>query len=137
MRQSLLQTREHVWRAYFTNEKPYLEQVLPAELVAIDPGNDKFSTRESILAGAQSFAQSGAKLIKIEFPTTAIQMYGRVAEIYSSFALEFESPNGTRRESGHATETFIFRDGKWLNVGWHLDAAPTTSAAGSTKSDSH
>jgi len=32
--------------------------------------------------------------------------------------------------TGRATETFVFRDGKWLNVGWHLDNTPAASSAG-------
>jgi hypothetical protein len=128
LKQSLLETREHVWKAYFNNERAYLEQVLPQELITIDPGNEKFSNRESILRGAEQFAQSGSKLTKLEFPQTEMQTYGRVVEVYSTYVLELQTPKGPSHESGHASETFVFRDGKWLNVGWHLDSAPTPSS---------
>ena len=122
MKKSLLEAREHVWKAYFSNERAYLEQVLPDELITIDPGSDQFSNRDSILRSAERFAQSGSKLTKIEFPQTEIQAYGRVVQVYSTYVVELQTPTGPSRESGRATETFVFRDGKWLNVGWHLDA---------------
>src|SRR5206468_886764 len=101
MKQSLLEAREHVWKAYFNNEREYLEQALPQELIAIDPGNDKFSTRDSILRGAERFAQSGSKLVNIEFPETETQTYGSVVQVYSTYVLELQTPKGPSRESGH------------------------------------
>jgi hypothetical protein len=129
LKQSLLETREHVWKAYFNNERAYLEQVLPQELITIDPGNETFSNRETILRGAERFAQSGSKLAKVEFPQTEMQTYGHVVEVYSTYILEFQTPKGPSRESGRATETFVYRDGKWLNVGWHLDATSKANSA--------
>ncbi|MGH9523117.1 MAG: nuclear transport factor 2 family protein, partial [Terriglobales bacterium] len=49
VKQKLLAEREHVWKAYFSNERSYLEQALPQELIAIDPGGD-WSTRETVLS---------------------------------------------------------------------------------------
>lgn len=122
MRQQLLDAREHVWKAYFANERSYLEQALPPELLAIAPGPNDWSDRESVLRSSERFAQRGGKLSKIEFPKTEIQTYGNVAQVYSTYVLELDGPGGASRQSGRATETFVFRDGKWLNVGWHLDA---------------
>ena len=121
-KKQLLAERDHVWKAYFANERTYLEQALPAELIAIDPGPGDWSNRDTVLQGAARFAQSGSKLSKIEFPKTEIQTYGNVAQVYSTYLLEFEGPKGKSQEGGRATETFVYRDGKWLNVGWHLDA---------------
>ena len=121
VKQKLLAEREHVWKAYFSNERSYLEQALPQELIAIDPGGD-WSNRDTVLNGAERFAQSGSKLTSIEFPRTEIQSYGNVAQVYSTYVLQFEGPKGKSRESGQATETFVYRDGKWINTGWHLDA---------------
>lgn len=129
MKKSLLAEREHVWKAYFANERPYLEQVLPAELITIDPGDPKFSDRDAILKGAERFAQSGGKLVKLEFPTTEFQTYGNVVQVYSTYNATLQTPGGESNMSGHATETFVFRDGKWLNVGWHLDHQPVNQAA--------
>jgi hypothetical protein len=127
-KQQLLDAREHVWRAYFANERSYLEQALPPELIAIDPGAGDWSTRESILRGSERFAQSGSKLARIEFPRTEIQAYGNVAQVYSTYVIEFDGLKGKSQESGRATETFVYRDGKWLNVGWHLDAEKPATA---------
>lgn len=130
MKKLLLDSREKVWRAYFANDHSVLEKLLPEELIAIDPGTGDWSNRDAIMKGAERFANSGNKLTNIEFPRTEIQAYGNVAQIYSTYALEFQGASGTRRESGRATETFVFRNGQWLNVGWHLDAqgSPNTSA---------
>jgi hypothetical protein len=133
MKQSLLAEREHVWKAYFANERPYLEQVLPEELITIDPGNENFSNRDAVLKGAERFAQGGSKLVKLDFPNTEIQNYGNVVQVYSTYNLQLQTPSGDSKMSGHATETFVFRDGKWLNVGWHLDSAPAPSGTGASR----
>lgn len=126
----LLESRERVWRAYFANDRPALEKLLPEELIAIDPGAGQWSNRDEIFKGAERFANSGNKLTNIEFPRTEIQSYGNVAQVYSTYALEFQGTGGTRRESGRATETFVFRNGQWVNVGWHLDSqAPSATSA--------
>lgn len=124
VKKSLLEAREKVWRAYFANDRGYLEQSLPDNLVTIDPGGDGFGSRASILEGAARFAQSGAKLEKIDFPKTEIQNYGNVVLVYSTYALDFDGPKGKSHEAGRASESFVYQDGKWLNVGWHLDAEP-------------
>ena len=131
VKKQLLDAREHVWKAYFSNERSYLEQALPPELIAIDPGSSDWSNRDSILQGAERFSKSGSRLSRIEFPRTEIQTYGSVAQVYSTYVLEFDGPKGKGQETGRATETFVYRDGKWLNVGWHLDTdkAPPTSAS--------
>lgn len=121
VRQKLLAEREHVWKAYFANERSYLEQALPEELIAIDPGGN-WSNRDTVLNGAERFAQSGSKLTSVEFPKTEIQSYGNVAQVYSTYVLQFDGPKGTSRSTGQATETFVYRDGHWINTGWHLDA---------------
>jgi hypothetical protein len=35
-----------------------------------------------------------------------------------------ETESGGKHEvsSGRATEIFVFRDGKWVNPGWHTDS---------------
>ena len=126
-KKSLLDAREKVWRAYFANDRAYLEQALPPELVAIDPGSDKFSTRDTIFDGAARFAQSGSKLANIQFSNTEIQNYGNVVLVYSTYALDFDGPQGKSHQSGRASESFIFQNGKWVNVGWHLDSEPSKS----------
>jgi ketosteroid isomerase-like protein len=138
MKKQLLDVREHVWRAYFNNERAFLEQVLPADLIAIDPGEGDWSTRDSILKGAERFAQSGGKLTKLQFPRTEMQTYGNVVQIYSTYQMEFDGAHGPTQQSGRATETFVLRDEQWVNVGWHMDAergndhGSSSSGTGST-----
>lgn len=121
-RAHLLAEREKVWRAYFTNDRKHLEAVIPPETIAINAAEEQWANRESILAGAEQFAQSGAKLVHLEFPRTEMQVYGEVAIIYTTYAFELES-NGERSTfSGRGTEIFVRRNSMWVNSGWHLDS---------------
>jgi len=44
-KKGLLQARESVWRAFFSNDRAALEKLLPEETLTIDPGSDEFGTR--------------------------------------------------------------------------------------------
>jgi len=121
-RKSLLQAREAVWRNWFANNAGPLAEAIPAETIAIEPGSESFKKHDEILAGAKSFAESGAKLVRLEFPETEIQVYGRTAILYSKFILVTELNGKQQEQSGRATETFVFRGDKWVNPGWHLDS---------------
>ena len=123
LRSSLLSARDAVWKAYFSSDRAALEKLIPEELVTIGPGGSQFGNRSSILAGSAAVAQSGAKLTRLEFPKTEIQMYGNAAFVYSSYSYDLEN-NGERKTfSGRATEVFVIRKGHWVNPGWHLDNA--------------
>jgi ketosteroid isomerase-like protein len=128
---SLLASREAVWRASFTNDTPRLAELIPPELIAIDT-SEKWQTREGELAGAKDFAAKGGKLVRLEFPQTEIQAYGHTAILYTKFTLETEMDGKRTTLSGRATEMFVLRHDKWMNVGWHLDAG---SAAGVQAAD--
>lgn len=65
IRQQILTAREAVWKAYFTNDRALLEKLIPEEAIAIDNGEEVWSNLAAILAGAQRFAASGAKLVEI------------------------------------------------------------------------
>lgn len=121
-KKELLAARESVWRAYFANDHARLEEVIPPETIAIDEGGDKWASRDDILAGAKGFAESGGKLVSLDFPRTEIQMYGLVAIVYSTYQFEIESNGSRSAHAGRATEMFVNRRGKWVNVGWHLDS---------------
>lgn len=126
-KKSLLEAREAVWRAYFANDRAKLEELLPEELIAID-GGEKWSTREDIFASAKGFADGGGKLVRLEFPETQIQVYGYTAIIYTKYLLELNAGGKQSTRTGRATEMFVRRQDKWLNTGWHLDAAPPPSS---------
>jgi ketosteroid isomerase-like protein len=122
LRQRILAAREAVWRAWFTNDQPQLERVIPEETIAINAGEDAWGHREQILAGSSEFVANGGKLVSLEFPRTEIQLYGDVAILYTTYTMELETEGGTQSLSGRGTEIFIRRDGGWVNSGWHLDS---------------
>ncbi len=121
-RAELLVEREKVWRAYFMNDRKHLEAVIPPETIAINANEEQWANREAILAGAEGFAQSGAKLVRLEFPRTEMQVYGDVAIIYTTYLFELESEGERSMFNGRGTEIFVQRNGTWVNSGWHLDA---------------
>lgn len=121
-RAELLQVREAVWRAWFTNDRAALEKFLPNDLVGINNGDEKWDTREIAIEGAAQFAANGGKLLRLEFPRTEIQSYGDVVVLYSLFTTETEVHGQRTVSSGRSTEIFVRRNGQWLNPGWHLDS---------------
>lgn len=120
-REQILKAREAVWRAYFANDLAALEKLIPAEAIAIDEGSETWADRTAILVGAKQFADSGAKLVKLEFPKTEMQVYGNVVIIYTTYLYEIEAGGKRNTSTGRATEMFVRRGGNLVNVGWHLD----------------
>ena len=122
IRQQVLTGREAVWRAYFSNDRAALQRLIPEEVIALDSGSKTWSDRAAIIGGAQGFADSGGKLVRLEFPKTEIQIYGHTVIVYTTYLYEIEL-NGKRTvESGRGTEMFIRRGNDLVNVGWHLDS---------------
>jgi ketosteroid isomerase-like protein len=120
-KQSLLTAREAVWRAFFSNDRAALEKLLPEELITIEPNGTRFGNRAAVFAGAAAMAQSGTKLVRLEFPQTEIQLYGSSAVIYSTYLYELERDGKRTPFSGRVTEVFVQRKGQWVNPGWHMD----------------
>jgi ketosteroid isomerase-like protein len=121
MREQILAAREKVWRAYFANDRAALEKMVPGEVIAINSGSPEWDNKAKILAGAQRFAESGAKLLKLEFPKTEMQVYGNTVLIYTTYSMEIEAGGKRNVSSGRATEMFVRRGDELVNVGWHLD----------------
>ena len=122
MRERILAAREKIWRAWFANDRPTLEKLIPAEVIAINPGGEGWSDRAAVFAGAQRFAESGKKLVKLEFPKTEIQVYGNTVLIYTTYVYETEVNGKRTTASGRATEMFVRRGDDLVNVGWHMDS---------------
>jgi len=120
-KQELLAAREAVWRSWFANDGPHLAELVPPELIAIEQ-DEKWKNRDEVLASAKDFAGNGGKLVRLEFPQTEIQMYGYTAILYSKYVCVIEMGGKQSTQSGRATEMFVNRQGKWVNVGWHLDS---------------
>ena len=120
-REFLLKAREEVWQAYFANDTAKLQKLIPKETIAINPGEESFENQTSIFASAKGFAESGAKLVKLEFPKTEIQSFGATVIMYSNYIYEIEAKGQKQTYSGRATEIFVIRNNVLENVGWHID----------------
>ena len=121
MKKSLLEAREAVWRAFFANDRAALDKLIPEDLITIEPHGDQFGSRTAVLAASENFAKSGAKLARLEFPKTEIQVYGYTAIVYSSYLYEIENDGKRAPNAGRVTEVFVLRKGQWVNPGWHMD----------------
>jgi ketosteroid isomerase-like protein len=121
MKKRLLDAREAVWRAYFSNDRAALEKLIPEETVTIEAGDNNWGNRNAIFDGAAQFAKGGGKLIRLEFPKTEIQVYGSTAVVYSNYLYELETAGQRYQQTGRVTEVFVLRKGQWVNPGWHMD----------------
>jgi len=121
-RQQVLDVREAVWKAYFANDRALLEKLLPSETIAIDTRTEMWSDRAAIFAASQRFAESGGKLVRLEFPKTEMQIYGNTIIVYTTYICETESNGKRTTMSGRGTEMFVRRGNEIVHVGWHLDS---------------
>lgn len=119
---SLLQAREAVWRACFANDRQALQQSLPPDLVAINPGEQEWQDLQGTLQWSHKFASEGGKLVRLSFPKTVVRRYGEVFVLHSHYVFETEQQGKRTLTSGRATEIFIRKNGRWLNPSWHLDS---------------
>ena len=122
IRDRILAAREKVWRAWFANDRATLEKLIPEEVIAIDNGGEGWSDRTAVFAGAQRFAESGGKLVRLEFPKTEIQVYGNTILVYTTYIYETDVKGQRNTASGRATEMFVRRGDELVNVGWHMDS---------------
>ncbi|HVF22273.1 MAG TPA: nuclear transport factor 2 family protein, partial [Pyrinomonadaceae bacterium] len=122
IRQHILTTREAVWKAWFTNDRAALEKLIPEEVIAINNDTEAWSDRSAVIAGAKSFAESGGKLVRLEFPKTEIQVYGNTVLVYTTYVFEIDVNGKRNTSSGRATEMFVRRGDTLVNVGWHMDS---------------
>ncbi len=122
IRAQVLAAREAVWKAWCANDQATLSKLIPDEAIAINNGTDVWSNRAAILADSKSFAESGAKLVRLEFPKTEMQIYGNTIIVYTTYRFEIEANGKRTTESGRGTEIFVRRGNELVNTGWHLDA---------------
>ena len=122
VRQRILAAREAVWKARFGNDRAALDKLIPEEVIAINDGESEWSDRAAVLDGAKRFAESGGKLVKLEFPKTQIQVYGNTVLVYTTYVYEIEMNGKRSTSSGRATEMFVRRGDDLVNVGWHMDS---------------
>jgi ketosteroid isomerase-like protein len=118
-RDSLLRTREDVWRSWFTHDLDRMRAYFPEETLAFDNGEEQWSDHGRIFSGAAEFAKSGGKLVRLEFPRTEIRRYGDVYILYSLYTYETEQAGKRTASSGRVTEVFVKKGDRWINPGWH------------------
>src|SRR5437867_8716736 len=63
----LLEDRQAIWQAWFTNDRSRLELLLPNSVIAITNGDTTWQDRSAVLAAAAAFARSGGKLVSLNF----------------------------------------------------------------------
>jgi len=117
----LLKARELVWRAWFAGDTKTLRDLLPPETIAISSGSKHWDTQPEIIKSAADFRAQGGRLLRLEFKDTRIQRFGDVAMLYTRYLYEIQTKNKRSVTSGRVTEIFVFRNGQWLNPGWHTD----------------
>ena len=128
LKKTLMDLRESIWRAWFTNDSAFLRHTLRPDMVAADDQQGGLKTREDILADTKKFADSGAKILKLEFPHTEIRIFEQTAILVSDFRWEGQADGKTIGPvTGHTTDIFIYRDGKWYESGWQYSTAPAGS----------
>ena len=118
----LLNVRETVWRSWFNNDAGTLRKLVPPETIVISAGEDKWKHQDEVLQSAAQFQRDGGKLIRLDFPHTEVQRFGKVAIIYTRYVLEVEMHGKRSVSAGRATEVFVQQKGQWTNPGWHTDA---------------
>ena len=118
----LLHARETVWRAWFGGDTSTLKDLVPPEAIVMSGGEEQWKHQADVLRSSAEFHAKGGKLVRLEFPRTEIQHFGDVAIVWSTYALEIDTNGKRSPDSGRVTEIFVWRNGRWMNPGWHTDA---------------
>jgi hypothetical protein len=118
----LLRAREIVWRAWFAGDTSTLKDLVPAETIVMSGGEEQWKHQPDVLRTSAEFHAKGGKLIQLEFPRTEVQHFGNVAIVWSSYSVVIEVGGKRSPDRGRVTEIFVWRDGHWMNPGWHTDA---------------
>ena len=130
VRKELLDARDTAWRSFFQKDLTALEKMLAPELIAIQQNSDKWDDRTRLIALAKAMNQQGVQLLRLEFPRTEIQLFGDTAILYYTYIFETGLKGKSAVDGGRGTEVFVRRDGKWVDVGWHLDNGAFSQANG-------
>jgi hypothetical protein len=130
VRKELLDARETAWRSFFQKDLTVVERMLAPELVAIQQNSDRWDNRTGLIALAKAMKEQGVQLLRLEFPRTEIQLFGDTAILYYTYIFETGLKGKSVVDGGRGTEIFVRRDGKWVDVGWHLDNGPFSHVNG-------
>ena len=125
-RRELIEARDAAWHAFFERDPAAaIEKALGADLIAIQESEKEWEDRAHLIEIAKGLQRKGVSLLRLEFPRTEIQLFGDTAILYYTYVFE-TGINGksTGVDAGRGTEIFVRRDGRWTDVGWHLDNGP-------------
>ena len=120
-RVELLAARDAVWRAFFADDLSQLDGMLGPELIAIQQHQEKWENKTDLLKMARLIREQGVKITEVKFPRTEVQLFGDVAILYYTYVFGTAGSEWAVSHEGRGTEIFVRRDGKWVDVGWHLD----------------
>jgi hypothetical protein len=121
VRKELLEARATAWSAFFHEDQSVLNEMLAPDLIAIQQHTDQWDNRTRLMKMAKAMNQQGAQLLRLEFPRTEIQLFGDTAILYYTYVFEMANQGQRSLDAGRGTEVFVRRNGKWVDVGWHLD----------------
>jgi len=124
LREQLLAARERAWRSFFQEDTSALEDILAPELIAIQENSVAWGERAGLISLAESMQDRGVELTRLEFPRTEIQVCDDTAFLYYTYIMEQRLGEQAAVHAGRGTEIFVRRDGRWVDVGWHLDNGP-------------
>jgi Domain of unknown function (DUF4440) len=125
----VLAAREATWRAWFAGDEIALGTLLPPDFIGIAWSDTPLSNRAETVAASRAFHASGGRLVRLTFPETRAQRFGKVMVLYGRFEVVLETGGSQQIVRGRLTETFVRRAGKWLHPGWHLDVVPAVPTA--------
>lgn len=122
VRKELLAAREAAWRSFFEDDPvAAIERIIGSEVIAIQENGERWENRERLTAMAKSMQAQKVRLLRLEFPHTEIQLFGDTAILYYTYVFATGNDRVSGTEAGRGTEVFVRRDGRWIDVGWHLD----------------
>jgi hypothetical protein len=130
VRKELLDARETAWRSFFQKDLAVVERILAPELIAIQENSDRWDDRTNLIALAKAMNEKGVQLLRLEFPRTEIQLFGDTAILYYTYVFETGLKGKSVVDGGRGTEIFVHRNGRWVDVGWHLDNGPFSHTNG-------
>ncbi len=96
--------REAVWHSWYKNDEVHHQALVPANLIAIDPGEEAWKSKTEFLASSRDFAAHHGRLLSLRFLKTQMQMFGHVAVLYSLYEVRFEYDGTPQMLSGRTTE---------------------------------
>src|SRR5208282_5709654 len=107
--EKLLRARETVWRAWFAGDTKTLEELVPADTIVMSGGEKEWKHQADVLRSSAEFHSKGGKLVRLEFPRTAVQHFGDVAIVWSSYVVETEVDGKRSSSWGRVTEIFVWQ----------------------------